>query len=347
MLTITHNHRTCPDQSSGPKLKCLRTAQASSLSHQITDSSVHSFYAARSSRQIQLRMFSIGSEMLDPPEKLSNDHAHDTQSCCFANKMPQFFEHGLQPRAIGQLQSLPDMLVKRFAQGSALQSAIASASAVLQSTDEMKMAELHDPALARTELDNSGNLVGDRGPDASVYAGGDRCECLRPAPQVLPAWLENRIQEEGSIVMARLDRHHIQNPIFSSKPEIKSVQDQNQGPSGQAQSPRLRYELAQGATKTPTQALMGKAVAWCDSFQCAAVQQYCPQSSRTRAPRLAAWSFLADSPRTLALTALTTSRTKVIDFGFATGRFRVPRMHARELDTDYGSKYLKAQLNSV
>jgi len=27
--------------------------------------------------------------------------------------MPQFVEHGLQPRAIGQLQSLPDMLVKR------------------------------------------------------------------------------------------------------------------------------------------------------------------------------------------------------------------------------------------
>ena len=204
--------------------------------------------------------------MVDPSEKLSNNHAHDAQSCCLADKMPQFFEHGLQPGAIGQLQSLPDMLVKRFAQGSALQSAIASASAVLQSTDEMKMAELHDPALARTEPDNSGNLVGDRGPDTSVYAGGDRCDCLRPAPQVFSAWLKHRIEENGSILMARLDRHHIQDPVFSSKAEIKSVQDQNQGSSWQAQSPRSRYEVSQGSTKTPTQALMGKSVAWRESF---------------------------------------------------------------------------------
>ena len=33
--------------------------------------------------------------------------------------------------------------------------------------------------------------------------------------------------------------------------------------------------------------------------------------------------------------------------GYQTGRFRVARMHARELDTDYASKYLKTQLNSV
>src|SRR5262245_3069640 len=51
--------------------------------------------------------------MVDPSEKLPNDHAHDAQSCCLPNKMPQFVEHGLQLRAIGQLQSLPDMLVKR------------------------------------------------------------------------------------------------------------------------------------------------------------------------------------------------------------------------------------------
>jgi hypothetical protein len=94
------------------------------------------------------------------------------------------------------------MLIKRFAQGSALQSAISSASAVLQSTDEMEMAELHDPALARTEPD----------------------DCLRPAPQVFSAWLKYRIEEDSSILMARLDRHHIQDPVFSSKAEIKSVQ---------------------------------------------------------------------------------------------------------------------------
>jgi hypothetical protein len=285
--------------------------------------------------------------MVDPPEKLPNDHTYDAQSCCLPNKAPQFFEHGLQPGAIGQLQSLADMLVKRFAQGSAYQVAIASASAVLQSADEMEMAKLYDPTVARAEPDNSGNLVGDRGPDASVNVGGDRRDCLRPALHVLSARQQNRIEENGSILMARLDRHHIQDPVLSSKAKVKSVQDQNQGSSWQAQTPRSRYELSQRSAKTPTQTLRGKAVAWGESFQCASVQQHCLQNSRTRSPRLAASPFLANSPRPLALTALTTSRTEVIDFGFATGRFRVPRMHARELHTDYGAKYRKTRNNSV
>jgi hypothetical protein len=93
--------------------------------------------------------------------------------------------------------------------------------------------------------------------------------------------------------------------------------------------------------------LMGEAIAWRKSFQRAAIQQYCLHNSRTCSPRLAAALFLADSPRSLALTALTTSRTEVINLGSATTGFRVARMHARELDIDYGSKYQKAQLNSV
>jgi len=323
MPAIAHDSWTHSYQSSCPKLKCLRTAYTSSLSHQITDSSVHSFYAARSSRQIQFWIFSISSEMLNPPQKLPNDHAHDAQSCCLPNKMPQFFEHGLQLGAIGQLQSLPHMLVKRFAQGSALQSAIASTSAVLQSADEMKMAELYDPAVARAEPDNSGNLVGDRSPDASVKGGRDRCECLRPTLHVLSAPQENRIEEDGSILMARLYGHLIQDPVFSSKAKVKSVQDQNQGSSWQAQNPRLRYEMSQASTKTPTQTLTGKAVAWSESFQCASVQQHCLQRSTTASQRLAAAPFLANSSRPLASTALTASRTEAIDFGFATGRLRV------------------------
>lgn len=256
--------------------------------------------------------------MVYAPEKLSNDHAHDAQAGCSANELAQFFEDGLQLGAVGQLERFSDMLVKRFAQGSAFQSAIASASAVLQAADEMEMAELHDPALALAELDNSGNLVGDRGPDPSVYPSRNCRDRLRPTAKILPAGQEHRIEEDGSIVMARLYGHLIQDPIFSLKAEVKSIQDQNQGSSWQAQRPRSRNELSQGATKTPTQALMGKAVAWGESLQCASVQQHCFQNSRTSTLRLAAAPFLADCPRPLALTALTTSGTEVMDFGSAT-----------------------------
>src|SRR5262249_24460586 len=144
---------------------------------------------------MQLGKFPISPEMVDTPEELSNDHAHDTQTSCMANKMPEFFEHRFQSGAIRQLKSLASMLIKRFAQGSTLQSAIASASAILQSADEMKMAELNDPTLACAQSDNSGNLVGDRGSDAFVYRGRNRCERVRPPLHVLSAWPQHRIEE--------------------------------------------------------------------------------------------------------------------------------------------------------
>jgi hypothetical protein len=147
---------------------------------------------------------------------------------------------------------------------------------------------------------------------------------LRPALHVLSAWQEHRVEEDGSILMARLDCHHIQDPIFSLKAKVKSVQEQNQRSSWQAQFSRSRYELPQRSTKPPTQPLRGKAIAWSESFECASVHKHCLQRSRTRSLRLAATPFLADSPRSLALTALTTSRTEVINLGSATTGVRVP-----------------------
>lgn len=272
--------------------------------------------------------------MIDPSEKLPNDHAHDTQSCCLANAIVELSEHRSKPRTIGKLESLAGQLVEGLAQGSAIQSVISSAAAVLQSTDEMKMAELNDPALGCAELDNTGDLVGDRGPDAFVYSGRNGCEGVIPPLHVLSAFAQHRVEEDGAILMTRLDRHQIHNPIFFPKAKVQSVQDQDQGTFGQAQVPRSRCDLSQISTKTPAQPLRSQAIAWSQSFQCTSVEQHCFENSRTRSLALAASSFLADSPRALALTALTTSRTEVINFRSATPRFRVPRMHARELHTD-------------
>src|SRR5262249_58618081 len=101
------------------------------------------------------------------------------------------------------------------------------------------------------------------------------------ALHVLSARQENRIEEEGSMLMARLDCHQIQDPVFSSKAKVKAVQDQNQRSSWQAQNPRSRYEVSQASTKTPSQTLMRKSIAWCETFQRAAIQQYCFQNSKT------------------------------------------------------------------
>jgi hypothetical protein len=272
--------------------------------------------------------------MVDASEKLANNHTHHTQSFCLAKPVVQLSDDGSEPRTVGKLESLSGKLVKRFARRSAMQSAISSAAAVLQSADEMEMAELNDPALSGAQPYNSGNLVGDGGSDAFVYRGGNRCKGVSPALHILSAWPQHRIEENRPILMAWLERHHVQDPIFSSESEIKSVQDQNQRPCGQAQTARSRYEVLQVSSKPPTQPLRSKTVASSESFQGSSVYKHCFQNSRTRSLTFAPTSFLADSPRTLAATALTTSRTKVINFCSATLRFRVPRMHARELHTD-------------
>jgi hypothetical protein len=285
--------------------------------------------------------------MIDPPEKLPYDHAYDAQCCRFANETPELFEHGLQTRTVGELESFASQLIERFAQGSASQLAVSSASAVLQAADEMKMAELHDPAPALAELDNAGNLVGDRGLDASVYVGRDRSECLRPALHVLSARQQNRIEEDGVTSMARFDRHYIQDPVFSLKAKVKSVQDQNQRSSWQAQKARARYKLAQCLTTPMSQRLRRKTTARYETFQSSPLHHDCVQKTGRTSPTFAASAFLADPPCSLALHALATPESKAIDFGSATGRFRVRRIHARELATDLYLKYGKSQANYI
>lgn len=331
MFTIAHNKWTHPDQSSSPSVQSLRATDASGLAHQVTNSSVHRFYTAGGSGEIEFGMFLVGSERVYPSEKLANDHAYDTQSFGSANQTPELFEHRVQMRPSADLESFACQLVELFAQGPARQVAVSPAPDVLQSADEMKMAELNDPSLGCAKPDNSRNLVGDRGSNALSYGSGDGGQCLRPALHVLSAWQEHRIEEDGSILTARLDCHHIQDPIFSTEAEVKSVQDQNQMSSWQAQTARSRCELAQLSPKTAAQSLVGKTIPWSESFQCAPVQKYCFEPLSRCSPRLAAATFVADPPRTLAITALTTSRTEVINFCSATSRFRVPRIHAREL----------------
>jgi hypothetical protein len=223
----------------------------------------------------------------------------------------------------------------------------ASSSAPLQLADEMKMAQLHDPALAPGNPDDPPNVVGDRRADPSLYPGGNCRECARPAPHVLPAWEKHRIQEDRSILTARFDGHQIQDPVLSLKPEVQSVEKQNQRPCRQAQSARSRYEVAQRLTTTVSQRLTCKTSARGESFQSSPLHQDCFQKPGRTSPTLAASLLLANPPRTLALRALTTSRPKTVDFGSATGRVRVRGIHARELSPDWHSNYGKSQANYV
>jgi hypothetical protein len=143
-------------------------------------------------------------------------------------------------------------------------------------------------------------------------------------------------------VVARLDRHQIQHPVFSMKAEVKSVQQQNQRPYRQAHNTRSGHKPPQGLTVTIAHRLMSKASTRCQVFQGSSSQQDCFQKPRRTSPTLGASFLCADAPRSLALTALTTARSKAVNFCSATRRFRVRGIHARELSTDSRSKHGKS-----
>ena len=331
MFPVTHDSWTHPDQSSRPKLQRVRAADASSLAHQIADNSSHGLYRSCGAWQPQLRVSAISSEMFGPPQKLPDRHAHHARSHRLLNEFLQALEYPLQAWTIGQFQGLTGELVESLSHWSAYEFALASAPAALQLADEMKMAQLHDPGLPRRQPYHPPNVVGYRGAYASVYSCGNRRECLRPAAEILPLWQEHRIEKQCSILMARLHGHQIQDPMTAPKAKVQSVHYEDQRARRQAQSTRSRDELAQGLTKTVPQRLTSKTGARRKAFQSPSFDQDGSQKTGRNSPALAASLFAADPPCTLAMAALTTSRTEAMDFGLATGRFRVRRIHAREL----------------
>jgi hypothetical protein len=347
MFTVTQDSWTHSYQSSSPELQCLRATDASSLPHQITDSPSHSFYAARSRWQIELRIFPIRSELIGPSQKLPDRHAHNARAHWFLNEPSQPLEHRFEAWTVRQLQRLASKPVEDLSHGSAYQFAFASASAPLQLTDEMKMTQLHDPALSRRQPDDPPNVVGNRGADASVSASGNRLECMRPALHILSAWQKHRIQEDRSILTVWLDRHQVKHPMVSPKAKVQSVENQDQRPRWQAQNARSRYEPPQSLTTTVPQRLRRKGSTWCEALQSSSLHQDCFQKHGRTSPTLAASFLCADAPCAFAMPALPTSRTEAIDLRSATGRFRVRRIHARELSTDWILKYGKSQTNLV
>ena len=347
MFPVTRDVWTHPDQSSSPKAQCFRATDTSSLAHQIANNSPHSFYSACGAWQIQLRVFAISPKMIDPPEKFTDRHAHHARSHWLRNEPLQPLEHPSQACAVREFQRLAGELVERLSYRSSYQFALSSSSAALQLADEVKMAQLHDPALPRGQRDHASNIVRYRGADAPVYSCRNGCECLRPAAYVLSPGKKQRVQEHRSVFVARLHSHEVQDPMAVPKPEVKSVHKKDQRPWRQAQSSRSRDELAQGLTKTVRQGLRCKTGARSKTFQSLPLQQDGLQESGRSSPRLAASPLSADPPRTLAMAALTPSRTEAMNFCSATGRVRVRRIHARELATDWGLKYGKSQKNSV
>ena len=331
MFTITHHLRAQSDQSCSPELECLRAADAAGLAHQIPNDSSHRFHGAGGGGQLQIGMFAIGSELVGPPEKLPHYHTGAGSTARLTDQPFQTQKDPLQLGAIGKLQRLAGKLVAKFTHGSAYHFSLSRSPIALQLADEMKMAQLRDPASARGQGGGAPNLVGNQGSNALLRSDRNGADGLRPPADLFPTRKKQRVEEKSVVLMTGLQGHQIQHPRTLMETKVKSVDQKDQWAHWHTQGARSGRELVHSPTKTVTQGLRSKPSTGSKTFQSSSLQQHRVQKSGRSAPTLAASFFSADAPRAPALAALTTPRAEAMNFGSTTRRFHVRRIHAREL----------------
>ena len=345
MLTVTHDLWPQPDQSSRPHLECLRAADASSLAHQVTNNSPHSFHRAGGSGQVQMRILAIGSELVSPPQKLPHHHADTGRTARLTGHFFQTLKDPLELGTIGKLQCLTGELVAKFTHVSACDFSLSPSPVALQLADKVKMTQLQDPAFVHGQGGDTPDLVGHQGPNTLVQSYRDGVDGFRPATDFFPTRKKQRVQKDRTVLVTGFQPHQVQDPGTSVETKVKPVDQKDQWSCWHTQGARSGHELVHGLTKTVAQGLRSKARARSKTFQRPSLQQHCLQESGRSSPRLAASFFSANSPGVLAMAALTTPRAKAVNFGSTTGRFRVQSLHARELCVYRLLKYGKSQAN--
>ena len=246
-----------PDHRSGPKLKRLWAADTSGATHQISNDPSHRFHRSGRSGQLQVRVLAIGPKLMGASKKLPNHHAGTASAARLADQCFQTQKDPLQLGAIGKLQRLAGKLVAKFTHGSAYHFSLSRSPIALQLADEMKMAQLRDPASARGQGGGAPNLVGDQGLNAFACSDRNSADALQPVIDLFPTGKKQRIEENRTALMTRLQGHQIQHPRTTFEAKVKAVDQKNQWP-WQLDYPGAADRPAQELTKTVTEGLWGK-----------------------------------------------------------------------------------------
>jgi hypothetical protein len=319
------------DQSSRPHLQCLWTADASSLAHQVTNDSSHRFNRAGGRRQLEIRMFAIGPELIGPSEKFSDYHADTDRTARLTDQLAQTLKGPLELGTIGKLQCLTGKLIANLTHVSACDFFLSSSSVAMQLADEMEMTKLQDPAFLDGQRGDASNLVGNQGAYTLLYFDRYGVDGLRPAIDLFPTGKKQRVEENSAALMTRPQGHQVQHLRTLVEAKVKTVDQKDERPS-QFYNSRARHKTTHELMKPVAQGPMRKTVVTARQiFQRVPLQKNGLQQFERRSPWTPSKLFLPDSPRSFAVTAPTAARTKTVHFGPATMRFRMQRLHAREL----------------
>jgi len=331
------------DHRSGPKPKSLWTTHTSSSAHQIPKNSSHRFHGAGSGGQVEMGMFAIGPELVGASEKLSHHHAGTDSITRFPGKLIQTLKDALEPGTIGKLQGLTGELIANFTHISACDFSFSPSPVALQLADEMKMTQLQGPAFLGGQRGDAPNLVGHQRSYVLLHSGCNGADGLRPATDFLPTGKKQRVQENSAVLMAGFQSHQIQHPRTSVEAKVKTIDQKNQR-SWQLHRSGVGHKTTHNVVKPVAQRPVRKTVvASCKVFQCPPLQQNCLQQSNRRSPMTTTSPFLPCSPGALAVAALATTRSKAMNFCPTTARFRMQRLHARELCVYCRSKWARYQ----
>jgi len=331
MFAIAHDLWMHSDHRGDPELKRLGAADTSSATHQIPNDSSHRFHRAGRSRQLQMRMRSIGPELFGSPEKFPNYHVDTARTTRLTQERFHTLQDTLEIGTVRKLQRLTGKSVESLTHAFAYGFSPPPSLAALYLADEVKVTQLQDPAFVHGQGGNAPNLVGDHGANAFVQPYRNGVDGLHPTADFLPTGKKQRVQEQSIVLVTGLQAHQVQDPWSSVEAKVKTVDQKYQG-ARESYNSGTGYRAVQESTETVTEGLRRKtAVLPRDIFQRPPMHKDCFEHRRRQSPRTTASAFLPDSPGPLAVIALAASRAKTINFRLATSRFRVQYPHAREL----------------
>jgi hypothetical protein len=209
-------------------------------------------------------------------------------------------------------------------------------ASILKLSDQMKMAELQDPALLGGQGTDSRHIVDDPSANPIGNGFGYAIEDLSPSGSAFVAFQEQGIAIVGSVLGTWLEYREIQNPTPFSKAKPETVAEQDKRAlSGRSYRRTLGRSPQQRAKPVAERLSRVLGMFARKLFEIVTIQQGPSKPGPWRAPGFDASLLGTDSPRSVTLIAPSSFAAPSLDGGVATVAFRMFDIHTCEIQDTF------------
>jgi hypothetical protein len=186
-MAVTGDARPQADEGGGPSEEGSWVGSGAAAPEHLPEQAPHGLDRVGGLRQAEGRMREIGAVGLHVAEELPDRHLDAGRPAVGLGESAQAFQGVVDAGPVGRGERAADELMDLVADGPAAERIAHAAVTHLQLEQQVKVAELQDPAVLLSEPAHAGEIVGDQGLNAPCWAAGNvaRAWC-QPARLSLP-----------------------------------------------------------------------------------------------------------------------------------------------------------------